>query len=451
MSNNSSICAKFTGRRLLVLGFGSIAATVLPMIIKHIGIDKNQILILSDDGRYSNLRVGIEHQSIRLTPENHTRILAKIVTAGDCIVNLTGGVSARDLVKYCLLNGIDYIDTSNERWEHGAMYNDSADFAQQWAQLIGDRDILPKASTALVSHGANPGIVSHFAKQAVENLARSEGYWSEGGTPDWPKLAMALEIEALHISEQDSQTAKIKAGSNDFFNTWSVEGLIEEGHSAPCFAWGTHEQNMHAVKLRKDPACMVASFPAPAKHCKTQSWIPSEGPFSASIIPHEEAFSIAELFSDWNNHYQPSVLFAYRPCPQAYVTLFSQNDGLEALKPRVLMKEVQSGVDELGILVLRKGKREVYWYGSTLDIDTARSLVPCANATSLQVAAGVLGGIVWILENANKGLVSAEDTDHTRVLEVARPYLGNLEGVSGIWEDSPSAWQMSNLLESEYI
>jgi homospermidine synthase len=74
-----------------------------------------------------------------------------------------------------------------------------------------------------------------------------------------------------------------------------------------------------------------------------------------------------------------------------------------------------------------------YWFGSLLSIDEARALVPFNNATSLQVAAGVLSGIVWAIEHPDRGIVEPEQMDHERVLEIARPYLGTLVGQRTDW------------------
>lgn len=76
----------------------------------------------------------------------------------------------------------------------------------------------------------------------------------------------------------------------------------------------------------------------------------------------------------------------------------------------------------------------MYWFGSRLTIEQARELAPHNSATSLQVAAGILGGMVWAL-----------------------PYLGEVAGVYGDWtplkercqlfeepEDSEDPWQFLN-------
>jgi homospermidine synthase len=60
-------------------------------------------------------------------------------------------------------------------------------------------------------------------------------------------------------------------------------------------------------------------------------------------------------------------------------------------------------------------------------------LAPYNNATSLQVAASVLGAFVWALENPDRGLVEADEVDHSRVLEIARQYLGIISGEYSKW------------------
>jgi homospermidine synthase len=65
------------------------------------------------------------------------------------------------------------------------------------------------------------------------------------------------------------------------------------------------------------------------------------------------------------------------------------------------------------------------WYGSQLSIHEARDLLGKRfNATSIQIAAPVLAGAMWLIKNPDKGLLEPEDLDHEFVLEVCKPYLG---------------------------
>ncbi len=72
--------------------------------------------------------------------------------------------------------------------------------------------------------------------------------------------------------------------------------------------------------------------------------------------------------------------------------------------------------------------KNAYWYGSQLSIEETRELAPYQNATGLQVTSAVLAGIVWMLENPDRGIVEADEMDFRRCLEIQRPYLGPVFG-----------------------
>jgi homospermidine synthase len=126
-------------------------------------------------------------------------------------------------------------------------------------------------------------------------------------------------------------------------------------------------------------------------------------------------------------------------------------------RKRLMMDEIVSGIDELGVLLMGH-KGGVYWYGSRLSIEQARAIVPHNNATSLQVTAAVLGGMVWAIEHPRAGIVEPEELDFARILEVAGPYLGDVVGVRGEWTplvdrerlfpedlDRDDPWQFKNI------
>jgi homospermidine synthase len=71
------------------------------------------------------------------------------------------------------------------------------------------------------------------------------------------------------------------------------------------------------------------------------------------------------------------------------------------------MGDVYEGIDELGVLLMGH-KKEVYWYGSVLSIHEARALAPYNIATSLQVVAGVLAGLIWAIKKILKPASSSQ-------------------------------------------
>ncbi len=156
---------------------------------------------------------------------------------------------------------------------------------------------------------------------------------------------------------------------------------------------------------------------------------------------------------------RPTCHYAYHPCDDAVLSLHEfagKNWRLQRLK-RLMMEEITGGIDELGVLLMGP-PGGVYWYGSRLAIAEARRAAPHNNATSLQVTAAVLAGVVWALEHPRQGIVEPEEMDFERVLDIARPYLGEVVGVRGDWTpldgrehlfaedlDREDPWQFKNV------
>jgi homospermidine synthase len=168
-----------------------------------------------------------------------------------------------------------------------------------------------------------------------------------------------------------------------------------------------------------------------------RTWTPKEGPFHGFIITHNESISIADYFTLRDKEaviYRPTVHYAYHPCDQAIMSMheIAGKNLVQQKRQRLIVDEIESGIDELGVLLMGHAKG-AYWYGSQLSISEARRLAPYNNATSLQVCAPVLSGVVWALENPHAGVVEADDIDFARNLEICMPYLGPVVGRYSDW------------------
>ena len=157
--------------------------------------------------------------------------------------------------------------------------------------------------------------------------------------------------------------------------------------------------------------------------------------------------------------YRPTVHYAYHPCDDTVLSIHEivGKNWQPQSKRRIIRDEIVGGMDELGVLLMGNAKG-VYWYGSRLSIEEARKLAPFNNATSLQVAAGVLAGVVWALRHPHANVVEPDDIDHEMVLTIAKPYLGEMVGVRGDWTplrdraqlfsedvDQDDPWQFKNI------
>ena len=100
--------------------------------------------------------------------------------------------------------------------------------------------------------------------------------------------------------------------------------------------------------------------------------------------------------------------------------------------------EITSGIDELGVLLMGHGLTS-WWTGSQLDIHEARQLVPGQNATTLQVAAAVLGGVGLHDRNPWKGILVPDELPHEEILDVAGAYLGTCPSVRSTGRRSRAA------------
>jgi homospermidine synthase len=97
--------------------------------------------------------------------------------------------------------------------------------------------------------------------------------------------------------------------------------------------------------------------------------------------------------------------------------------------------EIVSGSDALGIMIGGYDDDHIWWCGTILNIEDAKVLLPLQNCTSPQVAIGLVGAIMWAIENRQKGVCRPEDLPHEYVLDIAKPYLGTF--VSKEFEWSP--------------
>ena len=430
--------------RLVMLGFGSIGQGVLPLILRHIDIPRDRISIVSGDARGQSIaeQNGIGFTTLPLTRDNFRDVLAPMVGRGDFLLNLSVDVSSVALIAFCQQQGALYLDTCIEPWAGG--YTDPSltpsqrtNYALREGALALTAD---KGPTAVLTHGANPGLVSHFVKQALLNLARDTGVVTPVPVDrqGWAALAQQLEVKVIHIAERDTQTASYAKQPGEFVNTWSIDGFAGEGCQPAELGWGSHEKTLPADGRRHDFGSDAAIYlMRPGASTRVRTWTPAAGPIHGFLITHNESISIADYYSVKDGAtvlYRPTVHYAYHPCDDAVLSVHEMagRNWQQQPRQRLMMDEIRSGVDELGVLLMGHAKG-AYWYGSRLSIEQARALAPHNNATSLQVTAAVLGGMVWAMENPHAGLVEADHLDHARVLAVAEPYLGDMVGEYSDW------------------
>jgi len=256
---------------------------------------------------------------------------------------------------------------------------------------------------------------------------------------DWATLAMKLGVKVIHIAERDTQKSKHVKKDNEFVNTWSVDGFISEAGQPAELGWGTHENAWpDGAKHHRFGTKNSIYIEKPGVSVRVKTWTPIKGQCLGCLITHNETISITDYLTIKKDHkvlYRPTVHYAYHPCDDALLSiheLVARGWRVQEAKRIMNSDTGYGGVDALGILLMGHALN-AYWYGSILSLDEARRTVPFNTATSLQVAAGVLSGVAWAIENPHEGILEAEQMDYARILELAKPYLGLLVGAQTNW------------------
>ncbi len=461
---------------IVMLGFGSIGRGFLPLLERHFEFDATKLTVIdpveSDRALVDERKLRFLQQAI--TKDNYREVLTPLLTRGPgrgVLVNLSVDTSSVDLMALCKDLDVFYIDTVIEPWP--GLYTDrslSVSRRSNYALREGLLDLRrrrPGGITAVNCCGANPGMVSWFVKQALLDLARDMNVTApEPKTrEEWGRLMQRAGVKGIHVAERDTQRARSPKPRNVFVNTWSVEGFVSEGLQPAELGWGTHEKHMPADGRGHDFGCGAAIYLLqPGAGTRVRSWTPTAQAQHGFLITHNESISIADYFTVRDNGkvvYRPTCHYAYHPCDDAVLSLHEMAGAAWQRQSewRILdEQEIVDGIDELGVLLYGHGKN-AYWYGSQLSIEETRQLAPYQNATGLQVSSAVLAGLVWMLENPDRGIVESDELDFRRCLEIQRPYLGPVVGRYTDWTpisgrpglfpediDHEDPWQFKNVV-----
>ncbi len=447
--------------RVLVLGCGSVAQCTVPLLVRDLGIEPDRITVvdfLDNRARIGwALEQGVRYEQDRVTPENIDDFLSARVSDGDLLLDLAWNIDNPTILQWCRDHGVRYLNTSVELWNpYDEMTVTPPLERTLYVRHMSLRRM--KASwpdnhgpTAIVEHGANPGLVSHFAKQALTEIATkmlSDGLAGddvaalESALADraYNHIGMLTGTKVIHIAERDTQVSNTPKRTNEFVNTWSVEGFYEEGVAPAEMGWGTHEKRLppNAFIHTGEGPCNQICIARPGMETWVRSWVP-QGEIRGMVIRHGEAFTMCEHLTVndefGNARYRPTVHYAYHPSDAAInsvLELRMRNWEIQT-EQRILNDEIVSGRDELGVLLMGHPYSS-WWTGSLLSIDQARAIVPSQNATTLQVAGSILGALTWMFEHPNEGLCVPDDLPWEDVLTVAKRYLGTFHSGPSDWD-----------------
>lgn len=474
--------------KVLFLGFGAVARCALPIFAKHIRVAMKNVTVVDFEDRSEALKPWTEQGARfvrdRVTPENLGAVLGRYLSRGDLLVDLAWNIDCCELLQWCHDHGVLYINTSVEVWDPyaGAERKHPTEKTLYWRHMNIRRMTAAwtgPSTTAVLEHGANPGLISHWTKQGLIDIGerlldekRVQGADAEEirhriDTRTFNRLAMKLGVKVIHCSERDMQITDRPKEVDEFVNTWSIEGFHEEGITTAEMGWGTHEKELPALAFEhaegpRNQICLA--------RMGMNTWVRSFVPgytIHGMVIRHGEAFTISDHLTVWEDGrpvYRPTMHYAYCPCDSAIVSLQELRGYDYRLQPRlrIMTDEITRGADILGALLMGHAYN-AWWTGSDLSIEESRRLVPHQNATTMQVAISAVAAAMWMIENPERGVCVPDDLPHDYVLPIANPYLGRCISAPFDWtplthrteffdrDDKPDLdrddpWQFKNFL-----
>jgi homospermidine synthase len=318
--------------------------------------------------------------------------------------------------------------------------------------------------TSIIEFGMNPGLISVFVKQGIiditkmileeriKNKTNKDEYYKDllryYKKRDHKNLARLLDIKAIHCSEIDTQLPK-KTPKEKFINTWSCVGLITEGIESAEIQIGTHEKILPFKESNVSeiiPQLIITK--TSGKDIKVKSLVPLNINKNGSVeftdiegrcIHHGEGMSLNRYLGSFE--YSPTMHYAYKlnPITDKLLDELNQEQLINITKSSSKWKVLNmyddnlEGYDNVGALfILDKnpitGSSEPFsfWTGSILNTDYTKKILndKYFGPTVVQVMAGVLSGVKWMIKNKKSGIVFGEDIDDRYIIKLAKKYLG---------------------------
>ena len=402
---------------------------------------------------------------------------------GDVIIDLTYFSNTYFFVHRCLELGINYINTSIEDSEDTFM-GTSIDYQQH---IISDIFKKFKAnprnhvrSTILIECGQNPGLIQHYVLYALNELNKmntntEKNDYRTGTLINAIKrnkvgTILMSEIDNMRLKSKKNKTRKttgVTKNADVICNTWSVAGLIGEGldkceivyggndnsfvkpilstklidhHKTSLFERATDNDykvlffKKNGIDVFLNSICPVLSFQSDSIHLEK---------FKGCLIHHGEIFELAKLFGKYapfmsyvykiNKYAEESIKEYFRKnkfdescdVKQWILNCYEQFYVFDNIRKSTSDKII--GHDTIGCTLYcgQQSIDKIYWCGSILE--SSDVLLQQFTPTIVQVAAGVLSGLSYILEDKrHQGVIYPTNIPTPYILQKSIPLLGKV-------------------------
>ncbi|MCX9025920.1 MAG: saccharopine dehydrogenase NADP-binding domain-containing protein, partial [Candidatus Methanoperedens sp.] len=155
--------------KILIIGYGSVSQCTLPILIDKLDVPLKNITLIDFEDKSKALKKftdqGLKYFCEKITPDNLDQVLSKYLDKGGLLVDLAWNIGANDIIKWCHDHEVLYVNTSVELWDpsEGIFTKSPYEKSLYWRQMQLrelSRD-WKDAPTAVIDHGANPGLISH--------------------------------------------------------------------------------------------------------------------------------------------------------------------------------------------------------------------------------------------------------------------------------------------------
>ena len=409
-------------------GVGTLLVYILSKILinpKIIVLDKNKLMF----DKIKNLKVR------KIIGNVNSKNLKKIfidelkLQSNDIIIDSSFEIDTLDMFILCHQYGISFINSAVEDWNDSKINYDT--YAQRIYQIeIQNLNFNSKNTNFIIGLGCNPGNVNLWIIYALRIINKKFFKFNEKKDNH---LSHLMELRTIHISEKDSQITNNPKRFNEYLNTWASNknSWYDEAFSYVEVSWGSHEKNIYDNMIESDHNQMIINQEGCNYFART--YVPSTPRMLGMMIRHEECYTISKYLSI-KDKYTPSCYYIYHPNDSSKASIYEviERNYKYQDNHRLMTNDIIDGLDEVGAtLFFNNGM--VFWVGSILSIKESRDLFDnqlnqYVNATLLQVVAGYLGGIIYLIKlinnNQKLGLILPEEIPLNDYLNISKIFLG---------------------------
>lgn len=450
---------KFEGK-IVQFGFGAVGKSFYEKLSKEIKFNENNYFVItrekSEFQAFVNLGGLVTNFIVSdINKDNFKLVFEKLLSSGDLLIDFADTVGTKDICDWCASNNIMYLNTGE------------ADWPDNWYSIFNEnllkKELMEKYNNIshpiVLQHGNNPGLVSHFVKEAIKYIVttqhkKNKEYKRLLKENKFNELAYKLGVKMIHVNDIDLQEVNSDYNDDTLYSTWCIDSFFFEMLSEATMNIGTHEHIDYEEECNlcnRELGFLEFKTLASEKKCRT--YYPN-GYFEGFMVPHEETITIAnglEVKDNDNVIYRPSVMFLYSPC--RYAREYMKNAKVNSYpipdlnkpldcetleetiirgykypkKAEIIYKEnIKSGCEYVGILLIGDDFKPV-WVGNRVETNFLYKDKKSywQTPTITPVAMSALAGVCWMIKNKDKGGIYFPDDikDYKYIIKLAEKYI----------------------------